>query len=292
MCKIGVMVESFRRGLRGGVEAAATLGVQGIQFYATGGDSHFLRLRGAALKEFKAFLRDMNLDVAAVCGDFGGFGFQIESGNRQRIEDSKRVLELALELNCPVVTTHIGVIPPDPAHPRYRVMARACVELGRAAHAMGGVFAIETGPEPACVLRSFIDRLELPGGIGVNFDPANLVMVCREDIPSAVQLLMPYIVHTHAKDGINLKPVNAEQLYASFAGGGDPSFHAGEYIRETPLGEGDVPFPAYLALLYGGGFTGSLTIEREAGPDPWRDIELAVRFLQHACVDIKSGDGA
>lgn len=291
MFKIGVMVESFRAGLRGGLEAAAELGIRGIQFYATAGVTHFANLRGDALTEFKSLLRDLNLDVAAVCGDFGGHGFQIESVNRQRIEDSKRVMELALELNCRVVTTHIGVIPAASDHPRFRVMAQACAELGRAAHDMGGVFAIETGPEPARVLRSFIDRLELPGGIGVNFDPANLVMVCREDIPEAVRILAPYIVHTHAKDGINIKPVDAEQIYDSFAGAGDPSFHSGEYIQETPLGEGDVPFPAYLAALRRIGFAGSLTIEREVGTDPRSDIELAVRYLRKACSGLKTIEG-
>ncbi len=280
MFRIGVMVESFRAGLRGGVEAAAELGADGIQFYATTGETHFSRLRGRALKEFRAQLNDHGLRVAAVCGDFGGHGFQSEAGNRQRIEDSKRVLQLARELDCDVVTTHIGVIPSSPDHPRYAVLARACAELGEAAHSLGGVFAIETGPEPARVLRDFLDRLELEGGIGVNFDPANLVMVCRENIPEAVRLLARYIVHTHAKDGINLQPVDAELLYGAFAGEG--TLKPWEYIRETPLGEGNVPFPAYLTALRETGFRGSLTIEREVGEDPRGDIAKAIRYLR-AC---------
>lgn len=281
MFPIGVMVESFRAGLRGGVAAAAELGADGIQFYATGGDTHFSKLRGQAGRDFLALLGDHGLRVAAVCGDFGGHGFQVEADNRQRIEDSKRVMELALALDCPVVTTHIGVIPASPDHPRYGILARACSRLGQAAHAMGGVFAIETGPEPAAVLRDFLESLETPGGIGVNFDPANLVMVCRENIPEAVRLLARFIVHTHAKDGINLRPVDAERLYGAFAGEG--GLEPWDYIRETPLGEGNVPFPAYLAALRDSGFRGSLTIEREVGADPRGDIARAILFLRSAC---------
>lgn len=280
MFKIGVMIESFRLGWRGGLAAAAAVGAQGVQLYATGGETHFSQLRGAMLAELKARLRDLNLEVAAVCGDFGGHGFQVAADNCQRIDDSKRVVELALELGCRVVTTHIGVIPADSAHPRYAVLAAACTELGRFAQAQGATFAIETGPEPAAVLRAFLDRLDLPGGIGVNFDPANLVMVCREDIPAAVRALAPYIVHTHAKDGVNLRPVDPEQLYASFAGLEGVGFQADDYIRETPLGEGGVPFPAYLATLRAANFDGYLTIEREVGTDPQSDIAAAVAFLR------------
>lgn len=285
MFTIGVMVESFRAGLRGGVAAAAELGADGIQFYATSGDTHFSKLQGQAGRDFLTLLRDHGLRVAAVCGDFGGHGFQVESGNRQRIEDSKRVMELALTLDCRVVTTHIGVIPGSADHPRYGILARACTQLGMAAHAMGGVFAIETGPEPARILHDFLGRLEIPGGIGVNFDPANLVMVCREDIPAAVRLLARHIVHTHAKDGLNLKPVDAERLYGAFAGEG--GLEPWDYIRETPLGEGRVPFPAYLAALREAGFRGSLTIEREVGADPSGDIAKAIRFLRSACAALE-----
>lgn len=286
--KIGVMVESFRAGLRGGLEAAAALGVQGIQFYATTGETHHKLMHGLALTELKAMLRDLHLEVSAVCGDFGSHGFSHEAENASRIENTLRVIELATQLDCPIVTTHIGVIPANLDHPRRATLAKACTELGRFAHAHGSVLAIETGPEPAAVLGDFITQLDLPGGIGVNFDPANLVMVCREDIPAAVRTLAPHIVHTHAKDGINLRPVDAEKLYGMFAGKHDSDFSPSDYIRETPLGAGAVPFPSYLAALKEIGYCGYLTVERECGNQPDRDIEMAVRFLKSTCNSVLS----
>jgi len=278
--KIGVMVESFRLGLKGGLEAAAKLKVDGIQLYATGGETHFSKLQGQALKDFKKQLSDLGLQVSAVCGDFGGHGFQIEAENVKRVEDSKRVMDLARQLDCRVVTTHIGLVPTDKKHPRYAVMYKACKELGEYGRKVGACFAIETGPEPATVLKAFLDDIGIGEGIGVNFDPANLAMVSREDIPKAVATLGPYIRHTHAKDGVNLKPVDAERLYGVFGGDAADGFNWMDYIKEVPLGQGAVNFDTYLPALAKAGFKGYLTLEREVGDNPYKDIEMAVSFLR------------
>ena len=279
MFKIGVMVESFRKGLDGGLKAAAGVGADGVQIYATSGETHFEKLRGANLVGLRKKLKDYGLEVSALCGDFGGHGFQVAEHNQKRIEDTKRVIEAALELGTTVVTTHIGVVPGEKSNPRYRVMADACEKIGAFAENNGAVVAIETGPEKALILKGFIDDIGLVKGLGVNFDPANLVMVCRENIPLAVKTLARNIVHTHAKDGVNLKPVDAEKLYRSFSEGGIEGFHATEYIKEVPLGEGDVDFDSYIKALSETGYSGYLTIEREVGENPMDDIRKAVDFL-------------
>jgi len=279
--KIGVMVESFRAGLEGGLRAAAEVGADGVQIFATAGEMHPDNLNAPARSALKRRLADMGLELAAICGDFGGYGFQRQEDNPRRIEGSKRVMDLTLDLGCKVVTTHVGVIPSQASHPRRAIMAAACEELARHAASVGGTFAIETGPEPAEVLGNFLDDVGLPEGLGVNFDPANLVMVINEDVSAAVEMLGRYIVHTHAKDGLNLKPVDAEMLYNAFAEGGIEGMHVGDYIREVPLGEGMVPFKEYLAALRKALYDGYLTVEREVGPNPRADIELAVKFLRN-----------
>jgi len=278
--KIGVMVESFRAGLDGGLAAAAELGADGVQVYATRGAVRPEALDASARGDLKKRLADLGLEFSAICADFGGHGFQVAEDNPPRIEASKKIVDLTLDLGCSVLTAHIGVVPGDTAHPRYAVMARACEELGQYARGAGATFAIETGPEPSAVLRAFLDDIGLPSGLGVNFDPANLAMVIAEDIPAAVERLGPYIVHTHAKDGKNLQPVDAEMLYGAFAGDVPSGFKWEEYIREVPLGQGDVPWPVYLEALGKIGFDGYLTIEREVGDNPRADVELAVGFLR------------
>jgi sugar phosphate isomerase/epimerase len=160
-------------------------------------------------------------------------------------------------------------------------MQSACRQLGRFAHDHGISFGIETGPEPAVRLRAFLDDLNEPG-IGVNLDPANLVMVVRDDPVQAVHTLAPYIVSTHAKDGRNLQPCDAEQVYDAFAEGGFNELVArtGQLFEEVPLGQGDVPWDAYLAALSSNGYHGWLTIERETGDHPIADIGEAICYLR------------
>ena len=42
----------------------------------------------------------------------------------------------------------------------------------------------------------------------------------------------------------------------------------------------------YLKALKETGFDGFLTIERETGPDPFKDIEMAVKFLKEQMANL------
>lgn len=105
-------------------------------------------------------------------------------------------------------------------------------------------------------------------------------MVLGDDPVRAVHTLADWIVHTHAKDGVNLAPCDPLEVYAAFAEGGVEGFDFGKYFNEVPLGEGAVDWDGYLKALSDVGYEGFLTIEREVGDDPETDIRKAVRFLQ------------
>ena len=53
-----------------------------------------------------------------------------------------------------------------------------------------------------------------------------------------------------------------------------------EYFLEIPFGEGRVDIAAWIRALRDIGYQGFLTIEREVGENPERDIAQAVRFLR------------
>jgi sugar phosphate isomerase/epimerase len=136
-------------------------------------------------------------------------------------------------------------------------------------------FAVETGPETSKVLKGFLDSLGSKG-VSVTLDPANLVMVTGDDPVQAVYNLKDYIVHTHAKDGVMLNRTKPEYIYGvEPAPAGLPAAFA-----EVPLGTGSVDFPAYLKALGDIGYKGFLTIEREVGEDPAKDISMAADFLR------------
>ena len=272
--QIGVMADSFRLPIREALKKAAQLGADGVQIYATQGEVCPEALSAVQRKELLQIIRDLGLRVSALCGDFGQ-GFYDEENNKVLIERSKRVLELACDLDTKIVTTHIGVVPTDSAHPRYSVMQQACRQLAAAADSMGVRFAVETGPETSQVLKAFLDSLESKG-VSVNLDPANLVMVTGDDPVKAVYTLRDYIVHTHAKDGVMFYREEPEVIYGLKQAPPDMQ----EPFREMPLGEGSVDFPAYLRALREIGYMGFLTIEREVGEDPGADIASAVGFLR------------
>ena len=194
------------------------------------------------------------------------------------IEKSKRIVELAKDLGTDIITTHIGVVPADRNNERYKIMQEACFELSRFADSMDAHFAIETGPETAEVLKGFLDDLHSIG-VAVNLDPANFKMVTGDDPVKAVYTLKDYIVHTHAKDGNRLNVGNPEFIYRAV----HPvpqGFDDVQYFEEVPLGTGSVDFPNYLKALEEIGYKGFLTIEREVGDNPEKDIKTAYDFLK------------
>lgn len=277
---VGVIIDSFKCDLREAVVKAAAMGADGIQVYASRGEMAPENLSHEKRREFLKLVKDNGLVISALCGDLGGGGFTVPENNRAKIEKSKEILEMAKEMETDIVTTHIGVVPSDPSHERYKIMREACFALAEYADSLGAHFAVETGPETSSTLKGFLDSLGSKG-VGVNLDPANLVMVTGDNPVKAVYNLRDYIVHTHAKDGRQLFFRDPEIVY----GIKKDVIVTDESFIETPLGEGSVDFPEYLKALENIGYKGFLTIEREVGDNPSADIEHAVRFLRGIIAD-------
>ena len=273
---IGVIINSFRTDTVTAVKKAAEVGAQGFQVYATSGEMAPENMNASKIAEFKKLVADNGLVISALCGDLGGGGFSFADRNPAKIEKSKRIIDLAKELGTDVVTTHIGVVPEDKNNDRYKVMQEACFELSRYADNIGAHFAIETGPETSAVLKEFLDSLGSTG-VGVNLDPANLVMVTGDDPVGAVYNLQKYIVHTHAKDGKQIFYKDPEIIY----GLKQDVIVTEDSFLEVPLGEGSVKWVDYLNALEDIGYKGFLTIEREVGDNPEKDIRAAVEFLKN-----------
>ncbi|MGN1052522.1 MAG: sugar phosphate isomerase/epimerase family protein, partial [Candidatus Scatosoma sp.] len=119
MMKIGVITDCFKKSHTEGIELAAELGLDGVQIYATTGE--FSPALGEEKKAaYKALLAEKALVVSALCGDMGGYGFERAEDNAERIEKTKKIVDLAVEFGAKAVTTHIGVIPEDKSETRYK----------------------------------------------------------------------------------------------------------------------------------------------------------------------------
>jgi sugar phosphate isomerase/epimerase len=270
--KIGAILESFRKDFFTSLKEAKKVGADGIQAYA--GAAFSFDATDADLEEMKSIVNGEGLVFSAICGDFGNAMYYEQ--DRKLIDREKRILEMAKILGTNIVTTHIGVVPETENCVQYEAMHKVCKELADFAKSIDGHFAVETGPEKATVLKKFLDNLG-SDGVAVNLDPANLVMCAGDDPVQAVYTLKNYIVHTHAKDGVQLEKFDTKALYA-------PKYYGLEFcgwgvIDERPLGLGGVDWKNYLKALNDIDYKGYLTIERECGDDPCKDISDAVKFL-------------
>lgn len=119
---------------------------------------------------------------------------------------------------------------------------------------------LETGQETAEELRNFLEELNHTA-IGINFDPANMILYDKDNPIEAVLVLAPWIKHVHIKDAIRTK-------------------QPGTWGLEVPWGDGEVGAEAFLGALKKIGYNGVLAIERESGDNRLEDIGLAFERLR------------
>ena len=282
--KIATFADWFGAGTAQGIIESARCGAQGVQLQAWRELNPF-EITPAKIAEIKKTADDHGQSITALCGELhevnpGGHGLEVAEQNPKQVEYLKRVFDLAAQLGCNVVTTHIGVIPEDKGCAAYNALLSACGELSEYALTMDAWLAIETGPEPVARLCEFTDSCA-GGRAAVNYDPANLIMVTNDDEVKGVYTAGKRIVHTHAKDGVMKKYMGPEHVYNIFAEGGIEALSSlTELFAETPLGRGGVRWPEYLKALREVGYDGFLTIEREVKEDAAADIAMAVKFLK------------
>ena len=284
MFKIGTLADWFGVGLLEGIRESQRCGAQGVQIYAWN-ELNPMEITAAELAKIKAVAVECGQEITALCAELGGHGVEIAADNEKKLAYLKRTVDIAGELGCNIITTHLGIVPEDTTCDTYKVMQEAYSEIGLYAKQRGAFVAVETGPEPVSRLCAFLDGCE--GSMAVNYDPANLVMVTNDDEVKGVTTAGKRIVHTHAKDGVCNYFAGCETVYGIFADGGIEALNTvSTYFTETPLGQGNVRWLPYLTALKETGYRGYLTIEREVGKNAGADIRLAVQFLQEMLTKI------
>ena len=276
--KIGALDCSLKKPLPATLKKFQEMGVQGVQIFTA---PEYLLYGKERLSDIRKMCADCGLVVSAVCGDVAWSHFGVEAEWQDRIMVHERVVDIACQLDTKIITTHIGVVPDDEADPVFQMMVKSIRKAAEISAAQGTCIAVETGPEKAETLLKLLEAVDSKG-LGVNLDPANLWMVSRVEADHAVRVLGKYIVHTHAKDGINIFPGSPAATYGIIELDGSRRKFAEErsQYKEVPLGEGQVEWDPYLAALKEAGFDGFLTIERECGEDPEGDILKAYNFLK------------
>jgi sugar phosphate isomerase/epimerase len=253
---IGIRLESLGLPLRRALAEVSRLGVAGVQVDAVG-DLAPRALSQTGRREFRHLLRAHNLELTALgCPLRRGLDSALDQ--QPRLEHVRQVLSLSFDLGPRVAIVQAGAVPEDPESPPGRLHREALLTLGQHGDRTGTVLALETGLESGEALATFLRRFDT-GGLGVNLDPANLLMHGFDPCDSA-RALRGLIRHGHAKD--------ARQSSAS------------RTAQEVPLGHGDIDWMRYLGVLEEVEYRGWLTVERESGDDRLADVAAGVAFLR------------
>lgn len=179
----------------------------------------------------------------------------------QRMNDLKCGSDFAKLINVRNVATHMGFLPEVPETEQYCSLVAAIKNVASYMNDNGQKLLFETGQETPVTLRRTIEDVGT-GNLGINLDPANLILYGKANPVDALDVFGEYVCDVHAKDGCY--PTNGHDL--------------GE---EKPLGEGKVNFPALVAKLKAVGYNGPLTIEREiSGEQQIKDIKSAKKLLE------------
>lgn len=253
--KLGVALGSLRLPVRAGILAAAKIGVTGVQLDCVG-DLKPDRLSDTGRRELKHLLRSHGLELTALnCPLRHGLA---EVANQDgRLEFVREVMSLSFALG-----TRTTIVQPGPLaeadSPERQRLTEALLNLGQHGDRIGTVLALETGLDAGDTLANFLATFDT-GGLGANYDPANL-FVNGHDPYDALTALKSRLTHVHARD--------ARRQTAS------------RTAAEVPLGAGDLDWLRLTATLGVLEYRGWVVVERENATDALAELTAGVSVLR------------
>ena len=178
---------------------------------------------------------------------------------------ARKAAARAGRLGLSLVSFHAGFLPHDMESAGFRKLADRIEVVAGIFGDQGIDLLFETGQETADDLWSFFDHLEARGvsNLGVNFDPANMILYDKGDPIEALRRLLPRVRSIHIKDAVR-------------------TVTPGEWGAEAVVGEGQVDWSAFIRTLAEGGYTGDLLVEREWGDDRVGDARKAIEAITRA----------
>lgn len=174
-------------------------------------------------------------------------------------DHAARVFDVGASLGLRLVTFHAGFFPHDPHDPERRVVLNRCAEVCALALDRGIRPAFETGQESVATLLPALD--ELDPRIGVNFDPANMLLYGQGDPIDALDRLAHRVAQIHIKDA-------------------RVSRTRGQWGEETPAGQGEVDWTRFATVYRARGLRCDLIVEREGGDRRAQDAGAALRLVR------------
>jgi sugar phosphate isomerase/epimerase len=182
----------------------------------------------------------------------------------QNWRNIQRNVDLAVDLGLSLVTFHAGFLPHEESDPAFRKLLDRISRVADVFSARGISLAFETGQETAETLNIFLEKLNRPT-VGVNFDPANMILYEKGDPIEALRALGRWLKQCHIKDARKTK-------------------QPGTWGDEVVVGTGEVDWNAFFKTCDDLRFEGYFGIEREAGSQRGEDIRTAREFVERLAV--------
>ena len=176
----------------------------------------------------------------------------------ENLGNYRKGVEIAARLGLKLITIHAGFLP-HKTDPGYQKLKDRLLAVDALFASKNIALGLETGQETAEELAELLRDLDSKN-IGVNFDPANMILYGKGEPVAAVRMLAPWLRQLHLKDARHTKV-------------------PGTWGDEVPLGEGDVNWPGFFEALRELNYTGDMAIEREAGSQRVADICAGRDFL-------------
>ena len=174
---------------------------------------------------------------------------------------AEQVARIASRQGIELVTFHAGFIAKDPASPERAKMLDRMRTIAEVFDNYQINVALETGQETAEVLSQFLDELSCDN-VGVNFDPANMILYGSGEPIESLRLLARRVRQVHVKDA-------------------KPSRMAGEWGKEMPVGKGVVNWEAFFETALAISPPVPFVIECEARNCKDEDITVASQLIAY-----------
>jgi len=168
--------------------------------------------------------------------------------------------KLARRFGIDLVTFHAGFLPHDRRGAEREVLLSRLRELADIFSEQGVRVGFETGQESAATLLEVLADLGRDTA-GINFDPANMILYAMGYPVSALRELASRVLQIHVKDARATKV-------------------AGTWGEEVRVGEGQVDWTAFFAVVREQDIRVDWMIEREAGSQRVADMRAARELLE------------
>lgn len=217
-------------------------------------------LREAGVTVVSGMVRCLGEDYATLDSIRVTGGIAPDATWEQNVKNISAAAAIAKKLGLKLVTFHAGFLPPDESHPTFAKMRQRLDTVADIFMVQNILLGLETGQETAQELAALLHKLNHPN-IGVNFDPANMLMYDKGDPVKALHSLAPWIRQVHIKDAKRAKTPET-------------------WGEEAVVGKGEVDWRGFFTTFKHVVFNVNLVIEREFGNSRAADIRAAHDFIR------------